>query len=96
MNSLKKEDNIYDNLIFSDNGGGQAGDNSPLRNGKGTYFEGGVRGVAFVNSPLLQVTGIENQELLHISDWFPTFVTLAGGDVSGMNLDGYDVWETIR
>jgi len=53
-----------------------------------------------VHSPLLHphVRGTENDELIHVSDWFPTIVSgLAGGKLDGSKpLDGYNVWNTIR
>lgn len=88
----------YANVI--DNGGfvNIGGDNYPLRGQKNTVWEGGVRGAAFINSPLLNLNGHGrvSRDLMHISDWFPTFVGLAGGDVSGIQLDGHDLWPTLR
>ena len=81
---------------FTDNGGGVGSDNSPLRDGKGGYFNGGIQVPAFVTSPLLSQNGTTHTGLVYVSDWLPTLINLAGGDVSDLELDGYDVWEAIR
>ncbi|XP_078000474.1 arylsulfatase I-like [Glandiceps talaboti] len=87
-------------LIFSTDNGGVTwlGTNWPLRGGKTSLYEGGIRAVGFVNSPLLgdHVRGTATKELIHMSDWFPTLVRLAGGTLIGnKKLDGYNQWETI-
>lgn len=89
--------NYMDNLLVvftSDNGGASyiAGSNWPLRGAKSTLWEGGTRVPTFIYSKtLLKKTGIVYDGLLHITDWFPTLVHLAGGQTSPF-MDGLDQW----
>ncbi|KAG9266164.1 arylsulfatase I [Astyanax mexicanus] len=86
-------------IIFSSDNGAQpftGGSNWPLRGRKGTYWEGGIRAVGFVHSPLLRHKRRVSKALLHITDWYPTLVRLAGGNVSqDQGLDGYDIWPVL-
>ena len=34
-------------------------------------------------------------DLMHLSDWLPTLYGRAGGDVSSLDTDGYDMWPTL-
>merc|ERR1712223_1000630 len=89
-------------IIFaSDNGGlpGNGGANNlPLRGGKNSWFEGGVKVPSFIYSPLFDatVTGSDNECMFHITDWFTTMLRLANVDVSGLDVDGLDQWETLQ
>jgi len=96
-----KDAGMWDNtvLVFSsDNGGtaGHGGNNWPLRGKKGTYWEGGMRAVGFVASPLLVHKGYTNKGLVHVTDWYPTFMKLAGIPAKpSLHLDGFDQWNAI-
>ena len=74
------------------------GDNDPLRQGKNTYFNGGLQAVGFIASPLLSTAGQNYYGLIHVSDWFPTFLNQAGGNETetGLELDGFDFWESLK
>ena len=97
-----EEKGIRDNtlIIFSsDNGGLAAGkftSNGPLRAGKGTIYEGGVRVCACVNWPGHIPAGAVIDEPLHGVDWYPTLVKLAGGSLDQkLPLDGLDIWPVL-
>ncbi len=89
-------------IVSLDNGGDRhenVANNWPLLGDKKTMWEGGIRGVGFVSGPLLQTGGQQGShcdELIHVSDWFPTLIQLAGGSTSHLDLDSYDAWGTIR
>uniref|UniRef100_A0A3Q3K6L9 Uncharacterized protein n=1 Tax=Monopterus albus TaxID=43700 RepID=A0A3Q3K6L9_MONAL len=85
-------------LIYSSDNSGQplfGGSNWPLRDGKGTYWEGGIWAVGFVHSPLLRRKGVVSRALIHVSDWYPTLLGLAGVLHSHQHLDGHDLWSTF-
>lgn len=64
---------------------------------KNTLWEGGVRGVGFLNSPLLGNVSYTSENLFHVTDWLPTLYRAAGGDPTTLsNLDGYDMWDMLR
>ena len=45
---------------------------------KGQLYEGGTRVPGFVHSPLLAHRGYTSDALVHITDWFPTLLRVAG------------------
>jgi arylsulfatase A-like enzyme len=90
----KRENTLI--VFSSDNGGPRPGTNTPLRDFKGTMHEGGVRAAAFANWPGKIPAGQRLAEPMHIIDWYPTVVTLAGGTLEGSQpLDGRDVWPML-
>lgn len=93
---------IRDNTLFvftSDNGGPQPGvvtSNGNLRAGKATHYEGGVRVAAFATWDGKISSGSVVNEPMHVADWYPTLLKLAGAKVEQrLPLDGMDVWPTI-
>jgi len=87
-------------IVFaSDNGGpnpGRLTRNGPLRAGKGTIYEGGVKVCAFANWPgQIKSNSVVNAPL-HIVDWYPTLLKLAGAKLEQkLALDGRDAWAAI-
>lgn len=84
-------------IVFSaDNGGPPPGNNTPLRDFKGTIYEGGVRGCAFATWPGKIPAGQRIKEPMHVIDWYPTLVKLAGGSLDQkLPIDGKDVWPML-
>ena len=103
---LLKKKGMWDNTIFivsADNGGAPCGgSNYPLKGSKMTFFEGGVRSLAFANGGLLPESrrGKSTQGFIHIADWYTTFCKLAGVDPDDSGpgkfpVDSMDVWPII-
>jgi arylsulfatase A-like enzyme/peroxiredoxin len=87
-------------IVFtSDNGGPQPGkvtSNGNLRAGKATHYEGGVRVAAFATWPGKIAANSVVTEPLHIVDWYPTLLRLAGAQIEQrLPLDGRDLWDTL-
>lgn len=98
MQSLKKQGMLENTLIIfsSDNGGPTPGDNTPLRDFKATVYEGGIRGVAFASWPGKIAAGKKVIEPMHVIDWYPTLIKLAGGELKqSLPIDGKDIWPMI-
>jgi arylsulfatase A-like enzyme len=84
-------------IVFSsDNGAPQPGDNTPLRDFKATVYEGGIRGASFVNWPGRVSAQQRIKEPMHMVDWYPTLIGLAGGSLKQtLPMDGLNVWPMI-
>ncbi|MEM9166481.1 MAG: sulfatase-like hydrolase/transferase, partial [Planctomycetota bacterium] len=67
------------------------GDSGPLREGKGSNYEGGVRTPCIIRWPGRVPAGVESDALFTTLDLLPTFATLAGFDLPDDRvLDGVD------
>ena len=84
--------------FLSDNGGINkfGGDNHPLRGGKHTQWEGGVRTISVVKWPDEIQAGTTSDELTSYIDVFPTIEKIIGKEVRTKNLDGTDVFDALR
>ena len=85
-------------LFLSDNGGAlaQGSDNSPLRAGKGTAYEGGIRVPAAIRFPGRVAAGAKSQQVLAVTDLFPTLLGAVGGTPEGKRpLDGLNLWPQL-
>ena len=78
-------------FVFSSDNGPDPhyGSSFPLRGKKGSLFEGGSRVPAFISSSLLSRPGRRERFPVHITDWFPTLLSLAGVEEFGeRKIDG--------
>jgi arylsulfatase A-like enzyme len=96
-------------VFHSDNGGAvpnkfQTGDgdvrravadNGPYRDGKGSYYEGALRVVAFASWAGKLAPGVVS-ERIHVTDMYPTLIGVAGGKPEQTRpIDGMNQWPTI-
>lgn len=84
-------------LFTSDNGpwlsyGNHAGSTGPLREGKGTTWEGGVRVPCVARFPGRIPEGVVCTEPAMTIDVFPTVARLIGADLPEPEIDGLDIW----
>jgi arylsulfatase A len=96
-----KRNGLDDNtfvMFTSDNGpwltyGNHAGSAGPLREGKGTMWEGGYREPCVMRWPGKIPPGTKCDELASTIDIFPTVAKLIGAQVStDRKIDGKDIW----
>jgi arylsulfatase A len=102
MQALEKhglEDNTW--VIFtSDNGpwlsyGDHAGSAGPLREGKGTVWEGGTRVSCLMRWPGKIPAGTRSDAMFMTLDILPTFASLIGAELPTHPIDGKNVWPLI-
>jgi arylsulfatase A-like enzyme len=85
-------------IVFSSDNGGNlpAASNAPLRDQKGSVYEGGVRVPAFATWPGRLPAGTAITQPLHITHWHPTLLRIAGAKAAaGVTLDGHDLWPAL-
>lgn len=107
LDELKLSENTI--LIFaSDNGGvggyvreglkkaGDVTDNAPLRSGKGSLYEGGIRVPFFVRWPGVTPPGAVCETPATHVDIYPTFLEVSGGSKPNQPLDGESLVPLFR
>lgn len=97
LDALKKN-RIDENtiVIFTSDNGPSTGKATPLRGGKGSTFEGGMREPTVVRWPGTIPAGQVNDEIMTAMDLLPTFAKLAGADLPADRvIDGKDIWPVI-
>lgn len=87
-------------IFTTDNGpwlsyGNHAGNAGPLREGKGTCWEGGVRVPCIMRWPGHIPAGVTNHAMLMTIDLLPTLAHLAGASLPRLPIDGLDEWPII-
>ncbi len=87
-------------IFTSDNGpwlsyGNHAGSAYPLREGKGTNWEGGTREPCLMRWPGHIPAGTESRQMLMTIDLFPTIARRIGAPLPAHKIDGLDVWPII-
>ncbi len=99
---------IADNTIImfaSDNGGNMynevdgttATSNAPLRGGKATMYEGGVRGPAIVAYPGVVNAASRSDEVIQSSDFYPTLLELLSiNPQAGQSFDGISIVPALQ
>jgi arylsulfatase A-like enzyme len=87
-------------IFTSDNGpwlsyGDHAGSAYPLREGKGTCWEGGTREPCIMRWPGKIPAGTESKQMLMSLDLFPTVAKRIDAELPKHPIDGLDVWPII-
>jgi arylsulfatase A len=99
LKTLKDNDLDENTLVFfcSDNGpwlsyGDHAGSAKPLREGKGTTFDGGQREPTLMRWPGKIPAGKVCTEPATTMDMLPTIAKLTGAELPEHKIDGKDIW----
>ena len=84
-------------MFLSDNGGSGNGGNAPLRGGKGTMYEGGLRVPFIAWWPGKLPPGKVTDEFLTTLELFPTLANVAGAKLEkNHKLDGFNMLPVLR
>jgi arylsulfatase A-like enzyme len=92
-------------VFYSDNGGNMYNEidgttptsNAPLRGGKATVYEGGIRVPCIVSWPQITARGSRNDTIIQTTDFYPTFLELLGlKPQPGQIFDGTSIAEVLR
>jgi arylsulfatase A-like enzyme len=88
-------------IFTADNGpwlsyGNHGGSSGPLREGKGTSFDGGVRNPFIARWPGKIPAGRVSAVPMMTIDLFPTFAKLIGAELPKHPIDGKDAWSVVR
>ena len=99
LDHLELADNTL--VVFTSDNGGRIlsfrespppTDNAPLRNGKATGYEGGLRVPWIIRWPGITIPGLVSKEPVITADIFPTLAKAVGATVKNTNqLDGIDI-----
>ena len=94
-----KETGLYNNtfIVFTSDNGGQTSvgaNNGPLRAGKGTMYEGGIRVPMCVVWPGKIKVGSSNDSVALTMDLFPTICETAGAGLD-YDIDGHSILPTL-
>ena len=98
-----KASSLFDDTIFvliSSTGGDlrNGGNNWPLRGGKGSVWEGGLRTPSFISNQRIfgNLGGTRNSNLMHISDWLPSMIDdiVNDGNIGIETFDGKSQWKS--
>ncbi len=102
LRTLREQGLERDTLVIftSDNGpwlsyGDHAGSAGPLREGKGTAWEGGTRVPCLMRWPGKLPAGAVNNAFLMTIDLLPTIGTAVGAALPARPIDGRDVWPLL-
>ena len=97
--ALQENDLLLNTIVVyaSDHGAMKPGINTPLRDYKGTLFEGGIRVPCIVRWPGKLEAGSKSSQACSLMDLTSSFLRVAGAEVpDGGELDGMDILQHVE